>query len=272
MKLKLPAGCLYGESSRIHQIAGLRLAESTYPSGFETPKHSHEHAYFCMTLQGTSRQTYGRKTRMRETSTIVFYPPDEMQSEYFLSAGRIFSIELDSSWLQRFRDYAVIREYSTQLRSGLLTWIMTRLYREFHQKDPASLLAIEGLVLEIIAEASRRSLAVSTRQAPRWLERVRSILHEQFVEGVTLAKIAEAVGTHPVYVASAFRKQYECTIGEYVRRLKIESACDELSKSDAPLVQVALAAGFASQAHFSKTFRRLTGMTPTEYRANSRRS
>jgi AraC family transcriptional regulator len=71
---------------------------------------------------------------------------------------------------------------------------------------------------------------------------------------------------HPVYLACAFRRHYRSTVGEYVRRLRVEFACRELSATRAPLAQVALAAGFADQSQFSRTFKRVVGLTPTEYR------
>jgi AraC-like DNA-binding protein len=71
-----------------------------------------------------------------------------------------------------------------------------------------------------------------------------------------------AVGVHPVYLASAFRRHYRCSIGEYKRRLRVEFICGEIARSDAPLSQVALAAGYSDQAHFSRSFKRFAGMTP----------
>jgi AraC family transcriptional regulator len=52
--------------------------------------------------------------------------------------------------------------------------------------------------------------------------------------------------------------------------LRIEDACRRLATSDAPLVAIALDAGFADQSHFAKTFKRQTGMTPAEYRRSVR--
>jgi AraC-like DNA-binding protein len=109
---------------------------------------------------------------------------------------------------------------------------------------------------------SRRTLPAAARIPPPWLERAREILHAGFTAPPTLARLADTVGVHPVYLASAFHKHYGRTIGDYVRRLRIEFACRELSSSEAPLAAVALAAGFSSQAHFSTTFKRLTDLTP----------
>jgi AraC family transcriptional regulator len=265
-------GNYYGVSSTIRQISGLRLSERTYAPDFKSPRHSHREAYFCVILDGSSRQTFGSKSRVREPLTTAFYPPNELQSESFgRSGGRIFNVEMDSRWLRHFREYSVIGEESNDYRGGSVAWLMTRLYHEFRRMDHTSALMIEGLTLEIIAAASRQ-FAASKNRSSRWLELARDVLHEQFADNITLASLADLVGVHPVYLASSFRKKYQCTVGEYRQRLRIEFACRELCKAQQSLAQIALAAGFANQAHFSRTFKRFTGTTPAKYRTSSLRS
>jgi AraC family transcriptional regulator len=152
------------------------------------------------------------------------------------------------------------------LDGGRAACLAMQLYREFQQMDDVSSLAIEGLALAIAAAMSRRALPGGGRVPPVWLERAREILDAGFTAPPTLATLADMVGVHPVYLAGTFHKHYGCTIGHYVRRLRVEFACRELCSSEAPLVAVALTAGFSSQAHFSTTFKRLTGLTPAEYR------
>jgi AraC family transcriptional regulator len=55
-----------------------------------------------------------------------------------------------------------------------------------------------------------------------------------------------------------------------VRQLRIEYACHELAASDTPIVQIALAAGFCDQSHFTRTFKRLIGVAPSQYRESVR--
>jgi AraC family transcriptional regulator len=132
--------------------------------------------------------------------------------------------------------------------------------------DEVSPLIIEGLSLEMIAETARRKSATTEGRRPRWLLHARDIIHSRFVECLRLAQIAEQVGVHPVYLASEFRKHFGCTIGEYVRKLRVEFACRRISESDSPLSDIAIAAGFSHQSHFSRTFKAVTGMTPAGYR------
>ena len=54
--------------------------------------------------------------------------------------------------------------------------------------------------------------------------------------------------------------------GSYLRRLRVEHARLGLIESDLPIAELALAAGFSSQAHFTRVFRRLVGTTPAAYR------
>jgi AraC family transcriptional regulator len=55
-----------------------------------------------------------------------------------------------------------------------------------------------------------------------------------------------------------------------MRKLRIEFACRRLTNTDAPLVEIALAAGFADQSHFSRAFKRETGRSPAEFRKSAR--
>jgi AraC family transcriptional regulator len=143
---------------------------------------------------------------------------------------------------------------------------MQRIYEEFRCTDAVSALTVEGLTLELLAEGARQGPRRAERTPPRWLQQVRDLLHAEFRERMTLDGIAGSVGVHPAHLARVFRELHGCTVGDYVRRLRIEYACHCLRTSDTALATIALAAGFADQSHFSRVFKRQTGVSPAVFR------
>jgi len=271
MSLQLPPGSLYGETLRSRKVSSFELSERVYPARFRTPRHSHKQALFCFVVQGDYTETYGRKTRECSSSALLFHPADETHAEHFHDAGgRSFIIEVAPEWLERMREQVAVVDHSAEFHDGITELLARRLYKEFAQMDEASALVIEGLMLEMVGEASRHNSNGSADHHPRWLRQARELLRARFSEHLTLAEIAGTVGIHPVHLAQTFRKSFQCTVGDYVRQLRIEYACHELVASETPIVQIALAAGFCDQSHFTRTFKRCIGVAPSQYRESIR--
>jgi AraC family transcriptional regulator len=144
-----------------------------------------------------------------------------------------------------------------------------RLARELDQVDDLSALAAEGIVLEMLATLARVEAGAVRRQPP-WLRQAQELLHAQFTQAIRTADVASAVGVHPAHLARVFRTHFKLSMGSYVRRLRLDWAARELGRSDASLAAVALAAGFADQSHFTRFFKRHTGLTPNAYRRSMR--
>ena len=255
-------------------IAGFYLTETAYAPKTTVPTHAHHHACFCLVLQGAYTELYKGKTIECRPSHLIFRPAEEMHSDHFGDHDvRCFIIEVEREWLTRLlRGRSIWMDEPASFQSGSLAWLAMKLRHESQQADDFTSLTIEGLMLEVVAQIARSSMKISEPRPPRWLNRAKEILPDNFTERLTLSEIAEAVGVHPVYLAGVFRQHYHCSIGDYVRQLRVEFASRELSTTAAPLGDIALAAGFAHQSHFSRTFKRLTGMTPAQYRSATRSS
>ena len=124
----------------------------------------------------------------------------------------------------------------------------------------------EELVLEMLAELGGIRAQERERHTPRWLARVRDELHARYEEVIRVHDLADEAGVHPVHLARVFRRRHGCTVGNYVHRLRIEHACGALGDSKASLSSIALETGFSDQAHFTRRFKELTGMSPGRYR------
>jgi AraC family transcriptional regulator len=274
MTLKHPNGCFPTTTVKTKDLSSFVITEKIYTPDLKLPKHSHERACFSLVLQGGFIEKYGSGTRICECSTVIYTPPGEDHTDHFLNAGaRCLHIEIRPEWFTRLRQHSIMLNTSVDFQGGLLAPLFTKVYQEFNAIDAATAVAIEGLMLEIVAMSWRSANGHTLGKRPSHkLEQVCVFLRENFCERVSLAQIAEATNVHPVYLARAFHKHYRCTIGEYIRRLRIEYACRELSASDKPLALIAQAAGFFDQSHFSKAFKLVTGMSPALYRKHFRPS
>lgn len=248
-------------------IKGVSLAEAIYAPNLELPKHLHHNAGFCLTLRGSYIESEGNRVLECQPSDVKFNPAgDEHSNRYGSENVRVFVIELKKEWLARTGARNFVGNSPGVFRNNSIAWLMMKLRKEFHSRDLEASLAIEGIMLEIIAETSRNWAKFAEDKCPRWLSQAKEFIDDCFYEPLTLSIIAETVGVHPVYLANTFKRHYQCSIGEYLRRRRIEFASQKLSTSKDELVDIALASGFSNQSHFSRIFKQVTGLTPLRYR------
>jgi AraC family transcriptional regulator len=261
-------GQSYGEVLNTFENSALILSESTYLPETVINKHSHAHAYFCILLHGTYTENYGRRCRECKRSTVVFHPPNEAHSTHFLNeGGHLFRFEIKPALFDRMSECSAAFSEPVEFDGGLPAQIAARLYREFRQTDEISSLVIEGLALEVSSYVARARKNERFKKPPIWLTRARDLIRDEFCTKLSLNQIADAAGVHPLHLVRVFHKFEGCTIGEYIKRLRVEFAAQQLSNSEISLAELAIASGFCDQAHFSKTFRLSTGMTPSQYRS-----
>lgn len=98
------------------------------------------------------------------------------------------------------------------------------------------------------------------------LDRAIEFIEAHHGQALRLAAVAEKAGLSPYHFARLFKAETGCSVHQYVLRRRIERARALLAAGRMPIAEVALACGFASQAHLTDTFRKHTGQTPGEYR------
>jgi AraC family transcriptional regulator len=263
----LAPGSFYGESLRALRAGDFMLCESRYAPDLRIPTHAHEHAFFYYVIEGDSTESYGRRARAAAAGTLVFHPQGETHANHWhAGGGRCLHLEIASAALARLREHGAALDHPRELHGGWPAWLAARLHRELCRADSLSPLALEGLALELIAEVSRPGEPFAGERRPPWLHPAREFLHARFAESVSLADVAAASGVHTSHFARVFRREMGCSVGEYLRGLRVEYACRELAATETPLAEIALAAGFTDQSHLSRCFRRHLGMTPAQFR------
>jgi len=252
---------------RTVRVPGFTLTEGVHPAGSSLPWHSHDGPTLCFVLRGSFTEVSAGESLTCTPATLKVMPAGERHCDRFdRGDARGILIEADPARLEALGPHAAVLDERLAFHGGLPAAVAWRLYGEFRAGDEAAPLAIEGLLLELLAATARESGARVPAGQPSWLAEARDLIHGSPAERLSLSRLAGAVGVHPATLARSFRHRFGCSVGEYVRRLRIERAARQLGGTDLPLAEIALAAGFSDQSHFCNVFRRQTGMPPSAYR------
>lgn len=104
------------------------------------------------------------------------------------------------------------------------------------------------------------------------LTQLRTSLFSNPSAGTTVEALAARVGLSGSYLQALYKAEFGSAIGEDIVRGRIDRAKYLLTNSETPIAAVAEASGYRCEAHFMRQFKRLTGMTPGEFRRNTRQS
>lgn len=83
---------------------------------------------------------------------------------------------------------------------------------------------------------------------------------------VKAVDIGKAVGLHPDYANSLFRKAFGCTLHQYLLQERVCHAERLLVTTDMPVTEIGSVCGFSTASRFNETFQKLDGCAPSEYR------
>ena len=258
----------------LHQrrVGQLSLNQVKYRAGNWEKPHRHENARFVFVLHGNFREKFERKERCCKPFTGIFRTPDEKHYGIYDKGVVCLSVDLAPSWLKRLENFSVKLVAPDDFHSQSLSYLITKIANEMTFDDDVSSLAIDSLLTEIAVDMYRNFSDANNDRHPRWLKTVVEYIQENSSANLSLNEIASVAQVHPVHLSRTFRNHYRQTVAEYIRRFRVESACDLLLSSNLTIAQIALDVGFADQSHFTKIFKRLTFETPAQFRKNKRMS
>lgn len=250
-----------------------RVSIATFEPGLSLPSHFHEWACVSVLLEGRFEQRFPGRSCDCPPGVVLAKPPGERHVDRWFDAwSRHLIIEIDP---ERHAELGASRPVAEQVLhigevgAETIAWAA---WRELADADSVTPIAVEGLVLQLLARIQRRTLVDPERAAaPAWLDSVRDYLHANYRSAVAMADLSAVAGVHPDHVSRVFASIFDVTIGDYVRKLRVEAAAAWLATSEHSISAIAHRTGFSDQSHLTRVFKRTMGVTPGRYRADQRR-
>lgn len=98
------------------------------------------------------------------------------------------------------------------------------------------------------------------------VNRAKEYVEEYYAEELTLQRVADAVGISSSYLSTLFSQQLECGFVDYLNKIRIDHACDYLKQHYFKTYEIAYKVGYRDEKYFSRVFKKVTGMSPSEYK------
>ncbi len=272
------------QKPQIDVLNSFACREYTTPQ-FESPWHKHDEYELILITRGNGTLLLGDYTGPYETGEVYFIASNLPHSFRKARPDMIGSAVVIHFYASIFGD-TFLGMPELQAIQGLLNREEgIRLEQDLNRGVAALLSGIEQqkgyyrvntllLCLELIANssdattlASRQTGKAATEKIDPTLETVFAYSFEHYLTTVTLAQVAAQVNMTTTTFCRFFRKNVKKTYFDFLQELRIGHACQLLSETKLPVLDICFQSGFNSWSHFSKKFRQLKQTSPLKYRS-----
>lgn len=111
-----------------------------------------------------------------------------------------------------------------------------------------------------------------TDKARQYVEETLRYIDEHYMEPLKVGDIARRQGISRSYLSRLMQEYGNFSVTEYIRNVRLEHGRTELTKTDRSVSEIAKNVGYRDSAAFSKYFRAIYGVSPSQYRSNNSNS
>ncbi len=187
--------------------------------------------------------------------------------------GRAEFSEICDSILNYSNEYAPESVLFTPYRDkdGFVGGIMRRMLREYREKKNGYKEILKNLLSCLIIYLLRGGEIVEkdgekmTRRPHNPTKYIKKYVHENYMNEVSLSKIAEELGYSLTHVSLSFKKDTGMSFRDYLAFVRMERARELLSSTEKTISEISSLVGYEDDTFFYKSFKRYYGVTPREF-------
>ena len=136
--------------------------------------------------------------------------------------------------------------------------------------SPLEYIVLGVASMEFLFSKADTNYAIFNCRENRECAEIKRYLDTNYREDISLDLLAELAHLNKYYLAHTFQREYGISPITYLNRRRIEESKHMLGNTSYSLAQISELMGFSSPSYFSQCFRKAEGMTPNEYRRQTR--
>ncbi|WDF75925.1 helix-turn-helix transcriptional regulator [Mucilaginibacter sp. KACC 22773] len=263
--LQLEKGKYFGIQNKAIHLDNLIVTDTEYTYD-KVDWHTHENPYFTFLLTGNMQETNKKESYECNAGTLLFHNwQDAHCNVKHPGYTRGFHIELEQDFFERYQLPLSRMEGSLKLDNPVLKLLFRNMYMETKYTADIELLIIRESLFKVFGFLTGEKCRETARQ-PAWVKKIKEVLNDADAATLSWDVLAAIAQVHPVHLSRSFPTYFNTTVGDYLKKLRINQAAVLLAKADVSLTQIGYECGFADQSHFIRSFKQAFGVTPLQYR------
>lgn len=252
------------------------MAHDIHPKGkIDTQLHYHHSYELFIMVNGSSTMLLDDKLVQVGKNDIVLIKPDNLHKNNGGTQHERYAVHFTENYLKKYFTDSVINKLTEQFENNKVSLkpkafaAILDLLRKMEKGSEFTYIHIAELI-SIICDPHnvlKKENIKSTGIADRVLEYINS----NYGSIAGLEEIAAQVHVSKQYMCTLFKKEINVTVSEYLNSVRINNACELLRENKSSITETAMLCGYNSPMYFSKSFKKIVGMTPNEYRSHSRK-
>lgn len=151
--------------------------------------------------------------------------------------------------------------------------IFRRMVKERAGKEQYHNLLLKALLLELLVYVNRNIISINEKESNiiksdthKKFNNILCYINDNYQNYISLSEISGKFSLTPYYICKLFKNNLGITFVDYLNNTRIKEAQKLLKKTNLHITDVAITVGFDSSSHFGKIFKKVTNLTPTQYR------
>lgn len=252
----------------------LYVSSAKYGGDWHSTPHTHNCSELFFVTGGMGQFFIEGNTYQVSSNDLVIVNPNVEHTEIGLNASPLEYIVLGVEGLElsvngnQENQYCIVN--FRNMRENIIFYLHNMLH-EIEQKAPGYEMICQDLMEVLVIHLMRQTNFSTTltpirKSSSRLCGTVRRYIDEHFKENINLDMLAQLTHVNKFYMVHAFSEEYGISPINYMVSKRIEEAKQLLKNDDYALGVISRMLGFSSPSYFSQTFKKMTGMSPIDYR------
>lgn len=240
-------------------------------AGFLFPGEAHPMAEILYVDKGRLHSVADGQELLLEQGDLVLYAPEQWHMQY-ADPGEAPRMVTAGFWARGIR-WEALRDRRFRLDPEAVQLLQQMLKAQAQGEDDRifSLLTLLLLNLQRSAASAAQEKEQPTHSGENAIiRRAQQLVQEKIEEKLTVPVVAEGIGVSASYLTALFHKHLQISPGEYIRRTKLQQSKQLIREGQLNFTQIAQRLQYSTVHHFSRQFKQMFGMTPTEYAGSVR--